>query len=368
MSSTGRASLRTYIVYAGAILIFVPFLVSAGLYSRELSQQGQQQIANRLGNRANAAASQLGERLHELWLDVSGLSGVRLDEQDRLRADLTLVGRLGNRFSWIGVADVEGKVFAASQGMLEGQSVAQRPWFRQGLEGPSAVDVHEAQLLAKLLPNPTGKPFRFVDLTAPLRGPAGQTVGVIGAHVDWNWVKDTLARLQSPGIELLLVSRDNRVLYGPADLQDKQLETTALASAQRGGALTRIERWPDGRDYITTVAPTVGYADLPSFGWSLVARQDLASATQVIGDLTAGFWKILGTGFVISFLLLCLFAGWLATPMRRLSGFAEALAAGGDAGFPHAETRYDEAARLSAALTRLQALPRGPDDRFKDAA
>src|SRR4051794_36079240 len=117
MSNTGRASLRTYIVYAGAILIFVPFLVSAGLYLRELSKQGQQQISNRLSNRASAAANQLGQRMHELWLDVSGLSAVRLDDQDRLRADLTLVGRLGNRFSWIGVADVEGKVFASSQGM-----------------------------------------------------------------------------------------------------------------------------------------------------------------------------------------------------------------------------------------------------------
>lgn len=357
MSVTGRASLRTSIIYAGALLIFLPFFLSAGLFSRELSQRGQQQINARLTARATTAATQLGQRLHELWLDVSGLSTVRLDDPARLRDDLTLIGGLGNRFSWIGVADVEGKVLAASRGLLEGQSVDQRPWFRQGLAGPVAVDIHEAQLLAKYLPDSTGEPFRFVDLAAPLKGPDGQVRGVIGAHVNWRWVQDTLARLQTPGTDVLLVSRDGRVLYGPADLQDKQLETTAVTAARQGIGGTRTERWPDGRDYMTATVASVGFSDLPSFGWSLVVRQDLASATQVIGDLTWSFWKTLGTGFLTAFLVLCLFAGWLSRPIRRLADFAERLGAGEPSGFAHQETRYDEAARLSAALTRIQARP-----------
>lgn len=357
MSITGRATLRSAIIYAGALLIFLPFFISAGLYSRELSQRGQQSIGNRLTGRATAAADQLAQRLHELWLDVSGLGEVPLDDLSRTRADLTLIGRLGNRFSWMGITDVEGKVLVASQGMLEGQSVAQRPWFRQGLEAPAAVDVHEAQLLAKLLPNPTNEPFRFVDLAAPLKGPDGQVRGVIGAHVNWRWVEETLKRLQSPGLDVMLVSRDGRVLFGPADLQDKALQTTALNAAQQGTGGARVERWPDGRDYITATVKTIGFSDLPSFGWSLVVRQDLAAATQVVGDLTWGFWRILGTGFVTAFLVLCLFAGWLSRPIRRLTDFAERLGEGEEAGFPHQETRFDEAARLSAALTRIQARP-----------
>jgi HAMP domain-containing protein len=369
MSTTGRATLRTSIIYAGALLIFLPFFAAAGLYSRELSQRGQEQISSRLAGRATAAADQLAQRLHELWLDVSGLSSVPFDDLDRTRGDLTLLSRLGSRFTWIGVTDVEGKVLVSSQRMLEGASVAQRPWFRQGMEGPVAVDVHEAQLLAKLLPNPASEPFRFIDLAAPVKDADGRVRGVVGAHVNWNWVQTTLTRLQSPGTELLLVSRDGRVLFGPPDLQDKQVQTTALSAAQQGTTATRIERWPDGRDYITATVGTIGYADLPSFGWSLVVRQDLAAATKVVGDLTWSFWKTLGTGLVLAFLVLCLFAGWVSRPMRRLADFAERLGDGEPAGFPHQETRYDEAARLSAGLTRIQArLPQTRADATLDRA
>ena len=53
---------------------------------------------------------------------------------------------------WIGVADAQGVVRNATNGLLVGQSVAQRPWFQHGLQGVHVGDVHAAQLLESLLP------------------------------------------------------------------------------------------------------------------------------------------------------------------------------------------------------------------------
>ena len=55
---------------------------------------------------------------------------------------------------WIGVADALGVARNATNGLLVGQSVAQRPWYQRGLQGVHVGDVHAAQLLESLLPPP----------------------------------------------------------------------------------------------------------------------------------------------------------------------------------------------------------------------
>ena len=65
------------------------------------------------------------------------------------------------------------------RGMLEGVSVAQRPWFINGLAGAVVEDVHDAKLLDGLLrKSPDDAPFRFVDVAVPVFGPTGARVGV----------------------------------------------------------------------------------------------------------------------------------------------------------------------------------------------
>ena len=58
----------------------------------------------------------------------------------------------------------------AARGLLEGASVAARPWFTNALAGVHIGDVHEALLLAKLLPSVNGEPQRFVDVAFPIEG------------------------------------------------------------------------------------------------------------------------------------------------------------------------------------------------------
>ncbi|MDR7040385.1 HAMP domain-containing protein [Methylobacterium sp. BE186] len=348
-------SLKGAVFFGGAFLMLLPAFVAGSVYTGGLQQQTETLLAEKLRTRGELGADQLGRRLHQLWLDVDGLSrSVDLERLDGVRQDITLLGQLDKRYSWIGVTNLEGKVLAASGGILEGASVSQRSWFRLGLTGPTAVDVHEAQLLAKHLGNGRD-PLRFIDLSAPIRRKDGTIVGVIGSHVDWRWVTDNLKSLGAPSIDVILLARDQRVLFGPPDLVEQPLTVGAAAAAGRStDTAVQRERWPDGREYLTVTVPTVGHADLPSFGWSLLVREDVDSALAPTRELVRSFWIQLGSGALIALALLYLIANWVTVPLRRLVAAASELETRAPSQPPHAETRYEEVRRLSVSLVRLQ--------------
>ncbi|KLK93471.1 hypothetical protein AA309_09170 [Microvirga vignae] len=349
-----RIGIKTLVFVIGALLMLVPAIVAGTMFTNAMQRRAEVANSARLRLLGEIVANQLGQRMHELWQDVEGMARVvRLDDPEEIRRQFTLLGQVDRRYTWIGVADVQGKVIAASQGMLEGASVAERPWFRRGLNGPTAVDVHEAVLLAKLLPA-TQEPRRFVDFSAPIRNDQGAVIGVIGAHFDWNMVRDIIQAVRGQGVDALLVSRDRMVLSGPPELQETRLSEGSAVAAGQGISISLRERWQDGKDYIAAVIPSIQFKDMPSFGWSLIVRADLNTVLDPTRAIAQAFWMLLGAGALVGLVLLYLFSAWLAKPLRRLVATTEALASGHTDQPPHDETRYEEAARLSAALVRLQ--------------
>lgn len=96
-------------------------------------------------------------------------------------------------FSWIGYADMQGTVQAATQDMLVGKSVASRLWFVEGQKGVTTIDVHDAVLLAQMLKedHDTG-PLRFIDVAAPVKHGNAGIHGVLGAHLSVGWLTERL--------------------------------------------------------------------------------------------------------------------------------------------------------------------------------
>ncbi|MCP2936172.1 hypothetical protein NK983_26135, partial [Salmonella enterica subsp. enterica serovar Typhimurium] len=99
----------------------------------------------------------LAESLNERRREIELLSDTRLFRREPLddsafRGSLERLQKSYPQYSWIGVADLDGVVQAATHDLLLGQNVAQRPWFAGGLDGVFIGDLHEALLLAKLLP------------------------------------------------------------------------------------------------------------------------------------------------------------------------------------------------------------------------
>ncbi|MGY3616222.1 hypothetical protein [Bradyrhizobium sp. USDA 10063] len=351
---TGRGlGLRTLVFFGGAALMLAPAVVAAILYTTALRQRGEELQVEKLMIRGELSANLLARRLYSVWRDVAQLATL-IDPSNPIRAhdEVQFLSRLDDRYSWLGVADLEGKVLAARDGMLEGESVAQKPWFRRGLKAPAAIDLHEAKKLADLLPA-SAEPYRFIDLAAPVRRD-GSVAGVIGAKLDWKWIAEGLTALQAPSIEVLLLSRDRIVLFGPPDLVSKPLNVGSALAASRVNSAFLSERWPDGKEYFTVIVPTIGFADLPSFGWSLLIRQNADAAMASTRQMVRSFWLILGASAVTALVLLYLAAEWLRTPLRRLSEAAEAVVVDPNSRAPYAETRFAEAARLSDSLVRMQ--------------
>ena len=185
---------------------------------------------------------------------------------------------------WIGVADAQAVVRNATNGLLVGQSVAQRPWFQHGLEGLHVGDVHAAQLLESLLsPTATGEPHRFVDFAAPIRiGPT--TVGVFAIHGSWQWTRDVLESLtpasaDEGALELFIFDRQGTLIFAPGGRTEvmraagqrlpEGIQINYNRDGGGGNTQTTVARWQDGKRYLTAATQRQPRNAASDLGWRI---------------------------------------------------------------------------------------------------
>ncbi|MBV5260198.1 diguanylate cyclase [Synechococcus moorigangaii CMS01] len=235
-------------------------------------------------------------------------------------------------FTWIGFLDPEGTVSIATDRILEGQSIAQRPVFQEGRRGEFVGDVHDALLLANKFPRlPNGEPIQFVDIAIPIRSITGQFQGVLAAHLSWEWAQDTQTTLMAPIAgknekELFVISANGNKLLGPEEWVDGTLMGfLPLEDLAPGESRSLVLRWPGGTRYLTDIRRTSGYRDYPGLGWFTVARQPEAIALAPARALARSIWLYSlvmgGCSIAASWYL----SGWLSRPLRRLSRMSQNL-------------------------------------------
>jgi signal transduction histidine kinase len=273
-------------------------------------------IGQGLAELARQTADKLDRGLAERYREVQLLSRNQLliaEERQPAQRRAILDDRQATYrwYAWIGLAGLDGKVRLSTQAMLEGADVSQRPWFRNALAGPYVGDVHDAVLLAGLLPGPGNEPGRFVDIAFPYQDGAGKPAGVVGAHLSWQWAAEVRQSvMQLPpladgaatarrGMDALIVSRDGVVLLGPAGLQGRKLATGSARAAQPGGAGYALETWPDGRRYLAGYSRTRGHDAYPGLGWSIIVRQGVDEAYAPVRAIQR---RVLWTGAALAVL------------------------------------------------------------------
>ncbi|WP_029004710.1 sensor domain-containing diguanylate cyclase [Azorhizobium doebereinerae] len=299
-------------------------LLGLGLVSLAAARLSGTEVAERIKHDMVITASGLADRLDmdmfERYREIKILSGMCPLEgaadgaPAQLRTVLDRIQSSMRYFAWIGFARPDGTVVSATQGMLEGASVAARPWFKQGLEGPMVGDVHEAVLLAKLLQTaPSDEPDRFVDIAFPMRAPDGRLLGVLGAHLALRWAEGLrqTALAARAGTDVYVVSADGKVLLGPnvgaAAFPAERIREMAHAKA---GAFIEDR---DGRKLLTGYAAADGEQDYPGLGWIVVAQQSTEIAFASAYNLA---FTIIGLGGIM--LLVCVgLSAWLAARIAR---------------------------------------------------
>ncbi|MGY2374479.1 sensor domain-containing diguanylate cyclase [Pseudomonas sp. SDO524_S393] len=318
-----KASLRSHLTlwFAGVSLLT---LLIVGFYVGHIAtEQAKQASGNALLNTARSSAALLAVQLRERQLEVSLLSKAPLFRQGNLDApDIMTLMQLRTQsraeYAWMGVADAEGRVRQAVNGLLVNQSVQQRPWFQAGLRGEYTGDPHEAVLLAKLLPGAAnGEPLRFIDFAAPIRNAKGEIIGVLGAHAHWSWVTQivkaaVMQKDAAPNLEALIIDFDGRVLY-PEVLAGQQMPKDSLDTPSG---------WSTGDGYVSAsvAVPSPSNANL---AWYIVVRQPLDIALQSARGL---LYKLLVLG-VLAAIVFTLVAYYLALtlskPIERLARSAK---------------------------------------------
>jgi diguanylate cyclase len=324
---------------------------------------GEQLIADRqdkLQAIATSAATVLAENLVERRREIELLAQTDafrsgpLDSQ-AVSAALERLKRSYRHYSWIGLAAPDGQVLAATSGHLVGANVAARPWFSQGKQGPYVGDVHEAVLLAKLLPEPaSGQPLRFIDVVAPVLDQDGRLRGVLGGHAYWQWAGAVLATaiptaLASVGVEVFIVDQRNEVIFPEGGLTAEAIPHEVARDLD--GSNRGFLDWGSGVRYLTAgSAIEEPVPTAPPLGWRLIVRQP---ASVVLASVTE-LQRVVLAASLLAGLVFLVFA-WFAAdrisrPLERLTDVARRIERGEEEILFDSPSGSRELRRLARAL------------------
>lgn len=247
---------------------------------------------------------------------------------ERKREVFEIVRKNYPMYAWIGMTDDKGTITAGTDDLLVGKSVAARDWFIKGRDGLFFGDVHDAFLLAKLVPKPKWDdlPLRLVDISAPVMDKDNKLLGVICGHLSLDWAfevrEQMLQNISSQGLDVVVLNKEGNVLMGNVSLPSLRVNLRDLNSFRSVSSETEkpavvedwpngksylavaaaVENWPDGKSYLTVAAANTSLKNFPTSGWTVVARKDkqiafapaerLAKTITVLGFITAGLFGI----------------------------------------------------------------------------
>lgn len=350
------------LAFTGLSIVLTVLLVTA--LEHKAAGQVREQIGEALAELARQSTNRLERGMFERYREVRLLAQRRDLRPDRplaeRRAALDQVQASYGYYGWVGMAGLDGKVQVAAKGLLEGVDVSGRPWFRNAMNGGYAGNVHDAVLLANVLPK-RGEPWRFVDIAFPYADPSGKPLGVMAVYLSWQWARDVQNSVMGSAIarhrtDALIVDNSRFVLLGPADLIGRQISQSSLQSARtsKDGGYS-VERWPDGRSYLVGYARGRGYGEYPGLGWTVLVRQDLDTAYAPVRRLRE-------YGYAIGFVLAVLFSiGGIAIsravtrPLGELAASARRIRSGETVPISVGAGSYEEVRSLAVTLNALVA-------------
>lgn len=320
------ATLVTIGVCATVIVTMLTLLVLidhfAATYAKQQAQERLQQLSWQMRDSMDRGMNRMIDHAQV----IADLAPVR-DGQNpaEIRRVFDSVNRNFPNYAWIGLTDIDGKVVAASRGMLEGVDVSQRPWFKGGEKQIFVGDYHPAVLLEDKLPE-TEDRWRFVDVALPVTHSDGHYRGVLGIHLSWSWARGLVNSLLIPAdrqymVEVLVVRNDGVVMLGPDYLEESTIATTSLDLARSGSTGAVAEKWPDGRRYLTGYAltGTQARAGHPTLKWAILIRQPEEIALADFRDLQQQVLWVGGAIGILLALIAVALARQLARPLDELS-------------------------------------------------
>jgi len=366
-SEPGRAKpmrLATLMVSFACLTVAITALLQLTLVDHFAIKHASEEARLRLEQLSWQMRDSLDRTVEQTARDVSLLSSLpSIRHTDDPAASRKIIDKLQSHYAdyaWIGIARLDGKIVAATRGLLEGRDATLRPWFHAGQREVIAEDYHPAVMLGKLLP-PAADPWRFVDVAGPIRADDGKLLGVLAIHLSWDWARSMARSLLTPalrdyGAEIVVVRADGMVLLGPDDILEKRISTDSLRLAMQGKTGALLERWPDGKSYMTGYSLSGRGGGRASLRWAVLVRQtEGAAMASAHAFERRAFWFSLGLAGLLA-VSVALLARRIVRPLNVLSHAIEDIAhepaKAAPAAIPQVGS-FHEAQVLSAALREL---------------
>ena len=353
-----RSVLTLVISILGGTLILLVILT--------VGTSGQHRVTEQVGGSVMLLADQMQDKLdralYERFREIGNSAKLleqisAADSAGKARAWLEELQKSYPDYAWIGLADEKGNVQTATGSFLAGTDVSGEAWFQEGLKQQTVGDVHEDPAVSAGLIRTGEAPRRYVAISAPITNASGATVGVLAALLDWSWideVRDSLfGEMASGGTkDVFVLNKAGIVILGPPGLTGHQLALPSAISAVAGVSRYAIERWPDGRDYVTGFARSDGYRNFSGLGWIVIVRQNAAFALAPVRRLQkqtlAWSLGLAALGALVAWLL----SKRISAPLLLLANSADAIRRGDEVRIPDVRD-FAEVEALSRSLGTL---------------
>ncbi len=280
----------------------------------ELERRAQQRVEQASAVYADQVARVLARRAAELNL-IATLPELGLDAAS-LRQRLDGLKRSSPAYVWIGVTDLQGRVVAGSDGLLEGVSIAQRPVFLEGSRGLWFGSLHPPLALTHpLRERQLPVPDELADIAQPYRDAQGRPAGVLAAHLDAAFFERLREGVIGPsatrrGLQIELSNAAGERLLG--ERAPVTAERWASLMAAPPGAPSTIES-TTGETLLVVRTAVVPADSALRTDWQVVAWQPLPLVLAPVREVQR---SILWAGGATA-LLLGLAGFWLSRRLAR---------------------------------------------------
>lgn len=312
------------------LLISLGAAVGAPLYfyiEQVYVQQLIQARSQDLHSIAVATATVISENLRERQREISLLAKAPIYDDytahlgvDKLTGQLNRLKASYQYYSWIGFSDTQGVVRAASQQMLLGQNVNQRPWFKNGLQGDFIGDLHEAVLLKKLITPPNAEgPVRFIDFAAPVFNSERQLLGVVASHAHWDWA-DAVIKVIAPIIQsqkqldVHILNMHQEVIYSTANAHKPDQELLDNPAQDH-----IVLQTSGSQEFMVARQPIPDLIQEKPLGWSLLVVQPSSVIHQETQPLRHALLYLVVLATIAFFCLAWWMASRISQPIEQLA-------------------------------------------------
>ena len=315
----------------------ISFLISLGVgqYANNIStSQLETNSGESLLKLSRHVADILDREMLERYREIKFAStlSVMTDKNSSKELKREFINKIKNNYNhhrWIGYALPDGTVDVGSDGYLEGKNVKGRPWHPAGLKGPYIGDVHDALLLARLLPNVSGEPIYFSDVAFPVKDKEGKTLGVLCTHLNWQWTRDVIRSIEKENsVDIFLLSQSDLVLVGPGNSERKELKEISKNVVERFKNTQtpyKIINWKAGEKYLTAQTISKGFDEYKGFGWKVIVRQPVDKAFAIARHNSKNIFIASIAAGIIGALIGMLFTRRISSPLNRLNELVKKL-------------------------------------------